>query len=352
MPASPTPTSAPPPREAAAAYRADTAMILTRQAWKRHDEVRPGDETLGYNPATGVNEWTPITAIHHHDAAPVVRLHNYKVDLLTTPNHRWVARHWVQRVRSGPADILDAFVDTDAITSRHALRLAAPAETGSGADISLQEAELLGWVFGDGTVQRSAPAGRTSQAGGHRVSSRIVVYQTKPRWLEDLDALFAPLPHSHYQYSRASGYRSDERIEHMYYLHAGYSRDLLARSGYDHHNPLPFALSLSPKQRTAFMEAVWKAEGWTHRTPTGTTIRAISQTDGPKRDAILLVAYLEGYFARRCRRRNLLTRPWVGGERLQRDAAGEQPVWCVATELGSWTALQAGQVFLTGDSHR
>ena len=65
-------------------------MILTRRGWLEHSDVRVGDETIGYNPATGNSEWTRITAVHHYDDAPLVRLGNSRWHATTTPEHRWL----------------------------------------------------------------------------------------------------------------------------------------------------------------------------------------------------------------------------------------------------------------------
>ena len=63
--------------------------ILTDRGWLTHDDVRIGDRTIGYNPATGRSEWTRITKVVHYDDAPVWRIghRNWHADV--TPNHRW-----------------------------------------------------------------------------------------------------------------------------------------------------------------------------------------------------------------------------------------------------------------------
>jgi hypothetical protein len=53
----------------------------------------------------------------------------------------------------------------------------------------------------------------------------------------------------------------------------------------------------------------------------------------------------------RDRARILLARPFASGQSLVKSDAGRAPVWCVTTGLGTWTAQQDGQVFLTGNSH-
>jgi hypothetical protein len=65
-------------------------MILTRRGWLKQDEVRIGDETIGYHPLDGRAEWTRITGVVHHDDAPLIRMRNSRWHATTTPNHRWV----------------------------------------------------------------------------------------------------------------------------------------------------------------------------------------------------------------------------------------------------------------------
>jgi len=38
-------------------------MILTRRGWLKHDQVLWGDQTIGYDPATGRSVWTAITQV-------------------------------------------------------------------------------------------------------------------------------------------------------------------------------------------------------------------------------------------------------------------------------------------------
>jgi hypothetical protein len=65
-------------------------MILTHRGWLAHDQVQPGDETPGWNPATGHTEWTPITRIVWYEDAAVWRIGigNWHAD--ATANHRWL----------------------------------------------------------------------------------------------------------------------------------------------------------------------------------------------------------------------------------------------------------------------
>lgn len=319
--------------------------ILTRRGWLRHNEVLVGDQTIGYNPKTGRSEWTSVTAVHHYDAAPVVEMGNNKFRVRSTPNHRWVAEKAIQRTHGGAAESVSVFVETKDIGSRHRLRLAAEADTGEGLPISPNEARILGWIMGDGSV----------------VGDDVRIYQDKPKYLDELESLFKEFPHSHYVYDR-DGYRFPE---HTWRLRSTYARDLLARSRYRAHGPVQMVLAMSNEQREQLIEGFFGAEGWESKVyDTPVTQRRFAQAVGEKQDALVLAVYLLGHRPRVHRRhstsprgRDIATtipsRPWIGGETLAktRKEIGTEPVWCVTTELASWTADQDGQVFLTGNSN-
>jgi len=163
-------------------------VILTQRGWLTYDEVRPGDETIGYNPATGSSEWTRILRVVHHDDAEVWRIGNKHWHADVTPNHRWWSDTmtrvqpafetcpecgWVPRGRKmpargvqvhrmkihgvaparGPANTLRGeFVRTDDLRAGHRLRLAAPADTAGIPGLSLEEVRIIAWLQGDGTI--------------------------------------------------------------------------------------------------------------------------------------------------------------------------------------------------------
>jgi hypothetical protein len=64
--------------------------ILTRRGWLRHDEVRPGDETTGWDPQTQRGKWTRITRVVRYDDAEVWRIGTGDWHADATPNHRWL----------------------------------------------------------------------------------------------------------------------------------------------------------------------------------------------------------------------------------------------------------------------
>jgi hypothetical protein len=64
--------------------------IVTDRGVLSHDEVKPGDETLGYNLVTGREEWCRVVKVMHYENMPVVRIGGNGWHAECTPNHKWL----------------------------------------------------------------------------------------------------------------------------------------------------------------------------------------------------------------------------------------------------------------------
>ncbi len=362
-------------------------MILTRRGWLKHDQVRIGDETIGYNTATRRSEWTRITRVVHHDDAPLVRIGNSRWQAITTPNHNWVnvprvslrqtglpticpecewmprnptqavngvavhrrKRHGIIAPKQRHVYVTDArFVHTGQIRSRDRVLLAAPAETDSRLDISVREAGILGWVAGDGHVETRR----------HRPT--ISIAQSKPEMVRRLRELLDGIPHAVYADDRGGcGPRHQFRLDH------DYARGLLARAGHPKSEAVAQVIGMSSEQRAAWLNAVIDAEGHRSMRPGCTRPKVtIYQRPGAVLDAIVLAVYLSGARPRVLRStREGRPESWseemsvrsnkavVTGGFLAKEDTGRGDVWCVTTGLGTWTAMAGEHVFLTGNSN-
>jgi hypothetical protein len=65
---------------------------LTRDGWKRHDQIKVGDELLTLNPVTDAATWQAATAVNVYDYDGEMVQWSGRVDALTTPNHRWIGQ--------------------------------------------------------------------------------------------------------------------------------------------------------------------------------------------------------------------------------------------------------------------
>jgi WXG100 family type VII secretion target len=318
-------------------------LILTRRGWLKHDEVGEADQTVGYNPWTGRSEWTPINQVVHYEHAPLIRIGHSRWHATVTPNHRWLSQPRGQQQNRG--EKIPRWVATDAIRSRDRILLAAPADTVSRLEITVDEAAILGWIAGDGHV------------GTRKRRPTVSIAQSRPEMAERLRSLLKDVPHA-----VCAGGRGGRGPRHQFRLHHEYAQDLLRRSGWPEKDAVQIVLAMSAEQRAAWLGAVIDAAGTRSLRPGYARPRAvIHQAGGPLLDAIKLAVYLSGArpsagilsgkdqwapcFAVG------INKPVVTSLFLCREDAGRGPAWCVKTELGSWTAEQNGHIFLTGNSN-
>jgi DNA polymerase I-like protein with 3'-5' exonuclease and polymerase domains len=116
-------------------------------------------------------------------------------------------------------------------------------------------------------------------------------------------------------------------------------------------------LAMADNERRAWLSGIALGEGSV--APGGTDTWTIAQNKGDLYDAICLALYMEGFRPSRGIQHTKgavmcqwvrASKPSVTGQRLVKKDAGRGPVWCVTTELGSWTARENGEIGLTGNS--
>lgn len=320
----------------------EETRILTRRGYLKHDEVEVGDETLAYNPETGRLEWTRITRVVHYEDARTVRIGHSRWEARVTRNHRWLTKS-----RNGKVEMRT----TDDLAHNLRIVLAAEADTGvdDAPELSVDEAALYGWMAGEGHVERPN-RGR----GGVRVAI------SKQRDVEKVRGLLERLGVEYSEYVSKPNHKGNRT--HTFRLNADVKEDLFRRGGHPKKDAVELVLRMTPEQREAWLEAVIDAEGHrcTFKEGNKEDVR-IYQTDGPVQEAIKLAVYLSG--SRPSVRRLSGKEQWspcaavcmcgpvvtagalsIGDERTE-------DVWCVTTELGTWTAERGGHIFLTGNSN-
>lgn len=301
--------------------------ILTRSGWKKYSEVTSADSTLGYN--KGRLEWTSVLSVQEFPDAPLVRLGNSYWHTECTPQHRWVMEK-ARGIEVLPLDI--GWKD-----SRTKLILSAPAVGGS-SPLTSDEASVLAWVLSDGYTTWQRPETMTSPI--------TQIIQHPANFADDIrDLLQRENAYVSERVLKASGCLS-------FYVQATYFQRVWDKARLSQRSLSDLVLDLTVEARAAWFQVWYDAEGTKGK-------EIISQNLGPKMDALVLCAYLEGYV------------PWVtvrkdnpkhGVMRFSKrnptpqktkvTDAGRGPVWCPVTELGTWTARDRnGYVFVTGNTY-
>lgn len=309
--------------------------ILTREGWKTYDKVQPGDETVGYNPETKRNEWTPILEKVNFEDATVIEASHSRINLRFTENHRWLVdkSRWMytkdrtsKRLRDESAE-LEEFKD---ISNERRIRLAAETDTPHLLDITEDEVRMIAWAITDGWIHRSQ-----TKTKGIRHSIRL--YQKNPNFVPEVRSIAVEAGGREYLHNKQGVLG--------WYIPTEYSSDLMERARYDELGAEGFVLALGTAEREAFLDVCQKAEGSKKE-----KFKFIAQYKSDVKNAIELAAFLCGYTTVTNNDGVRLRRPHVERGKLQTRSLERQDVWCVVTGLGTWTMRQSNQVVLTGNS--
>lgn len=366
---------------------------LTSRGWRNYGDLCVGDLLLGFDTEAGVARWTPITDIVAPFEADLVRLGGKRWSVRCTPDHRWLVRErgdvgsaryvpgkWgFQRAR----DLADRSSWYDILT-------AAPAMTEHRLNVTPAEAALVGWLWTDGHIERRAedpPAIKrrlrtkcaycgAAISRGRRGGPRQfcdACYPLRRRQTRQV-AIRGKIHQQHYP-EKVEGVLATAEAPYsvlrsqgkpnVYGLSSPWLRDLWERAELDRLTPVEFVLSLGAEAREAFLEAGMWAEGHLSRQSARRPTRGevpgqwyrwqFSQNRGPVLDAFVLATHLSGYSARVWKTRGrcsgfLCGRPHRTGQRVSVVPDGRELVWCVQTELGSWTMRQGSVITMTGNS--
>jgi TP901 family phage tail tape measure protein len=143
--------------------------VLTRRGWLRHDQVRAGDQALGFDPQSGLCAWSPVLNVVHHRARQVVELATGAGwSAQVTSHHRW----W--------SDEASGFVETAQLRSGQRIRIAAPGLPGLSGEQHVAPVQLrdLGpqpvWCpttgLGSWTMRQGGRISLTGNSGDMRMS--------------------------------------------------------------------------------------------------------------------------------------------------------------------------------------
>lgn len=308
---------------------------LTRRGWVRGPDLRPTDDVLQWDAASGAFSWVrPSRVLVAPYAGPMVRLVNRHMDQMLTPNHRVLAR--VQRhSRHSPAtdyETLDA-ADVESRPSSWRVTLPVAGRLQEGTPVDPAYAYLVGWWLTD--------------AWAHKDGRACMFSQTKPRTLAKLRAALAPHNPSEYARERNPGKHA---AEHTFYLTGPLADRLLAehpdrRLSWD-------VLGWSAEARAALFQGLMDGDGSQPVKQYGHTFWS---QNAERRDVFLALAVSLGHRAyigeRGCVYVNTNTDTTEIQARHRTPAesyAGS--VWCVTVPSGAFLARRNGRPFVTGNS--
>jgi len=295
--------------------------ILTRQGWKSYDEVQVGDETPG---RTG---WVKVLEKVKYDSAPVVDWQGFRV----TPNHRW----WSTRRTGGSSSRyeVEEFTTLETVTSEHRICLSR-SQSGFGCGMTPDECAILGWIVTD----------------GHTNTKNVYIHQSRTANHEKLAEIKSLLNRAGVcftQHDRPSGITALRLRDPK-----GVWRDRV--------NSLSelTIISMTAAERAGFIRAGLLAEGHQQKGRWRFT-----QNPGRIAEIYRLAFFLDGNYVRqwvdvrrtgryagRTSLKLALSKPYITGQRLSFESAGDEAVWCVRTEDETWTMRRGDSIAITGNT--
>ena len=314
--------------------------ILTRRGFKRHDEIRIGEDVLAYDAGSDRCEWVPLENVTTYPSASVSTFATAGggFSFRCTPNHSWAVDTMGLAGRK--------LIEARHVKTQHRVRIAAPAP-GGDHPLTPECAAVLGWVMCDGGIRRV----------GNYVSLSIT--QSKPRRVAEIRALLARADlHPREDVGDATvrtfpgGNTSACLPQHVFSLRVEESREVLAAAGIEGPADMPRLVTrLSQPARRAMLDAMLAADG------TG------GHTFGKKRkpgvmEAWQILCTLEGIALGKMGTssvgdvpvQRMLTYDYVAGNNVALAPDGEAPVWCPTTRHGTWVMRQGGRISITGNT--
>lgn len=323
---------------------------LTNKGWRTYDTLEIGDEVLAYD--KGKLVWTPVLRKVLNQRQKLISLENGKFKAVTTPDHKWVGKSAHRDGRHGQRSYRDTMVSTEGIRTEHLVTLSAPVDDIASIQITDEEAAIIGFAYGDGSIVKSEKgSGPARGIRQEKIGFEVKLFQSKPAGIHFIEELLRKWGKGFKHFIRPTGIQ-------VWRLNPAACRDIWKRANLWEGNDFEqFILNLGPTQRKAFVDAVFAAEGHLN----GRGSRVFTQNKGKYSDAIQLAIFMGGKFCNASDKTSYYETPhtnqgitertpYVTGQRLKkRELKGLHQTWCVTTALSSWVMRQNGNIMLTGN---
>lgn len=321
--------------------------VLTKDGWKRHDEVQLGELIAAYewdNKRQIV--WSPLLKKNYPPPQSLVEMKSKSFRFLCTPDHYWIVKRNKRGSMLRDTYQRQQFSDIPKSKKRGGVNLvvAAPCLEAAQNSCSPEIAAVLGWVLTDGWI------------GPHNAT----ICQKKY-----IQEVIATLNASGLDWRETKPTSSGTRI---FAVPAKSWRKVCADTGFTTREELPALVTrLSYEARASMMEAMLLADGTQPGKRSGRAKTIFCQRKGPVADAFQIMATLNGirlglqrehdgvlnlrYGVEVSHRTPMLLNTVLSMNKLQiTNIDGDYPVWCPSVKEQSVVVRQEGQVCITGNS--
>jgi hypothetical protein len=308
---------------------------LTKNGWKKYDELNVGDKILTFDLETEKTSWMPLEKIH------IYKNYNYTIwghkgiEIGCTDNHKWPVHS------RGSKKSKYEFVETKYWKSRHEIARSAPCQ-----DLPIEKkwddniVSLIAWVITEGSYRPD-----------YRRGNSIDI--TQKTYLNEVKILMESL-------NVANGYLKKDG-SHVWSLNGELAK--LVRNIAPNRVPKPdWLLELTQEQLELFINICIKGDGNIFPAKKNRkNIITISQKSGDILDSIIMALVLSGKSISRSRKNggsNKNVETWtlrksnfVEVRNLKKIQEKIGIVWCPQTENKTFIARRHKSIFITGNSY-
>jgi len=324
-----------------------SSEVLTRDGWKFGLEVCQGEEVLCWDPDTEALLLMPVEEkFLAAFEGEMVRFANDNTDQLLTPNHRVYKKHRIRQMRDG---VRRAFfedrwnvMEAAEINRWNTFNLPlAGYHEGMGLEGGVHYAELLGWVWTEGSFD---PVGN-----GVRIYQSTRVDGTGHEYVDMINSLVARLVPGHKRYTRERRYRGRSYVEHTWFF-TGDMAERMRRDLPHKHPTYELLWKMTLEEKAVFLGAALCGDGTESE-------KQFYQKDPGDREWFQTLAHTMGWQGRINDNKNCVSlhenpQTQLVCRHLRKHSREfyEGDVWCVRVPTGAFMARRNGKIFITGNS--
>ncbi|MCA1716373.1 MAG: bifunctional 3'-5' exonuclease/DNA polymerase [Actinobacteria bacterium] len=323
--------------------------VLTPKGWRPIGSVSRGDTVMGYS--DGRQRWTRVTEYVDGGEQEVTETSNTRRRWRSTGSHRWVCR--VQEGKRGDR-FEETYKTTDDLRARPGNKdrvvHSAPFTNPFPSEVSPEEAALLAWLWGDGTIWTNGKYSpkRPSHGGWNRPPTcSITQSENNNDYCARIEALlralgveprFKRLPES----PHIRRYGVPGRLVARIYEKAGLDLDRPNFAG--------CVLGFSAEALRSWFSHFWFAEG-SKSLPFPQAFCQTRKANPGKYEALLLAGHLLGYTPKPVGEDFLhFGRPTTTMRKVEHRSLGKERVACLTTETSNFVMRQGDFITITGNS--
>lgn len=328
--------------------------VLTERGWLKFNELTLNDTVFSLDISSGKIVKDSILEKHFVPNQEVLKYQNGFYAFECTKDHRW----WGWK-RDWKGNMIFKFFTMEEANTEHNIIIAGEYKGGT-SEVNVLEAELIGWILSEGTIEWAPISNGPSTSGGRKRGVKLSIAQSEHCFANEIRQLLAEMDCDYHEYYKCYG--NGRRIVN-FTIRSAWARNFLdkimdgQRVGKHIFNWSQWMLRLTSDSRKSLLRTFWMGDGQVKNWKQASLV--LSQNDGAISDMIQLAYFLEGRIvtvskkiksnSNSCRGIRASSRSHITCQRIIRSELGKQDTFCITTTNGTFIMRQNGFMMVTGN---